>query len=102
LLPGWVAVLSGVLVLSRPRRWVWAGGLLLNLGIFVTWAVSRSSGLPFGPTALRHENIGSPAVLCTILEGAMAVIAAVELLFGPALARRKFERELFWGLTAVP
>lgn len=102
LMIGWVAVVFGILVLVRPRRWVWAGGLLLNLGIFVTWAVSRSSGLPFGPTALRHEAIGSPDLLCAILEGAIVVIAAAQLLFGPALARRTFERELFWGLTAVP
>jgi len=102
LMTGWLAVIFGILVVVRPRRWLWAGGLLLNLGIFVTWAISRSSGLPFGPTALRQEAVGTPDLLCAILEGAIVVIAAAQLLFGPALARRTLERELFWGLTALP
>ena len=102
LLTGWLAVIFGVLVVVRPRRWLWAGGLLLNAGIFITWAISRSSGLPFGPTALRHEAVGTPDLFCAVLEGAIVVIAAAELLWGPALARRTLEREFFWGFTALP
>jgi hypothetical protein len=102
LMIGWVAVVFGILVLVRPRRWVWAGGLLLNLGIFVTWAVSRTSGLPFGPEALRYEEVGSPDLFCAVLEAAIVVIAVVQLAWGPALERRTLERELFWGLAALP
>ncbi|MGZ4681653.1 MAG: hypothetical protein ACXV8G_04260, partial [Acidimicrobiales bacterium] len=81
LLTGWLAVVFAILVVVRPRRWVWAGGLLLNAGIFVTWALSRSSGLPVGPSALRHEAVGTPDLLCAVLEGSIVVIAAAQLLF---------------------
>src|SRR3978361_1402240 len=46
---GWLQVAFAVVIVTRPRRWVWAAGLVLNLGIIATWVVSRTAGLPFGP-----------------------------------------------------
>ncbi|MSZ93322.1 MAG: hypothetical protein F2584_04465, partial [Actinobacteria bacterium] len=40
-----------VLIVARPRRWVWASAIIVNVGIIATWVVSRTVGLPFGPQA---------------------------------------------------
>ena len=77
----------GVLVVARPRPWLWRVGLVLNVLVVVTWAVSRSSGLAFGPEALRKEEVGAPDLICTILESGIVVIAAVVLAFAKELSR---------------
>ena len=45
--------LFAILIVARPRRWVWASAILVNLGVIATWVVSRTVGLPVGPEALR-------------------------------------------------
>jgi hypothetical protein len=84
---GWLQLIWAPLVVWRPHRWVLASGALLNAGIIAVWAVSRTTGLPFGPEPGEAEAIGVPDVLCTVLEAAI-VIGAVALLVRPALADR--------------
>jgi hypothetical protein len=104
LLTGWLGVVFAVLVVVRPRRWVWAGGLLLNAGIMGTWAVSRTAGLPFGPAALRKESVTAPDVLSTVLEGVVVLGALVALLAPKLMERPVHGRRLaptFTALTAL-
>ena len=89
---GWFQVAFAVLIVTRPRRWVWAAGLLVNLGIIATWAVSRTAGLPFGPTALRKEAATTPDIICSLIEGAIILGAALALLFPRLLERSGLER----------
>jgi hypothetical protein len=47
-----------VVVWRRGSRRVLLFGLLLNLGIAIVWALSRTTGLPVGPGAFTPETVG--------------------------------------------
>ena len=76
------------LVVTRPTRLLWALATVLNVGIIGTWIVSRTSGLPFGPEALRKEAVGTADVVSIVLEAAVIVLALVAL-FAPKLMSRE-------------
>jgi len=76
------------LVVTRPTRLLWALATLLNVGIVGTWIVSRTSGLPFGPEALRKEAVGTADVVSIVLDAAVIVLALVAL-FAPKLMDRE-------------
>ncbi len=91
---GWFFVVVGalqiafaVLVVARPRRWLWATALVLNVAVIATWVVSRTSGLPVGPEALRHEDASAPDIVCTALEAGVVVLAAIALAAPERLTR---------------
>jgi hypothetical protein len=85
---GWAQLALGVILISRPRRWALAAGIVGNLAIIGVWAVSRTVGLPdiLGGDG-TSEGVGSADLLATVLEG-MIVAGSVALLAVPALARR--------------
>jgi hypothetical protein len=95
----WLQAAFAVLIVTRPRRWVWATGLVVNLGIVITWSVSRTAGLPFGPTALRKEPVGTPDLVCALLEGGIVLAAGVALLL-PKLLERPVRERSFARLVA--
>ena len=76
----------GILVVVRPRRWVWAGGLLLNLGIVVTWAglAHRRACRSARPRCATRRS-ARPTCSAPCSRARSWSIAVVELLFGPAL-----------------
>ena len=81
----------GAVALVRAPRWWLALGAAGNLVVVVTWAVSRTVGLPLGESAGITLPVGFPDALATALE-AVIVAGAVVLLVrghGPvrALAR---------------
>jgi len=77
---GWV-----VAVVSDPTRMVYVVGALGNALIAVTWVVSRTTGLPFGPGAGEPEPVGIADVVSTAFE-LVIVIGAVVLLRGFVLS----------------
>jgi hypothetical protein len=71
---GWAEV-----VRRRPADRLWlAVGAVGNLGIVLTWTVSRTAGLPFGPERFEPEAVGVKDVLATIDE--LAIVLLVGLL----------------------
>ncbi|MEI7623417.1 MAG: hypothetical protein WCJ88_07665 [Actinomycetes bacterium] len=96
-----------VLIVARPRRWLWASAVVINLAVIGTWLVSRTVGLPFGPQELRAESFSTPDIVCSILEGAIILIAVVALAFPAVLQRRSRDRisftfaSLAFGTVAV-
>ena len=65
---------------SRPLlRW----SVLLNGGIVLLWAVSRTVGLPIGPDAGTPEAVGAIDVLATIYEVALVAGALLVLRWVP-------------------
>jgi len=75
----WFQVLVGMLLLLRPRRWVYRFALA-NVVVIGAWVLSRTVGAPFGPDAWSSEPVGFPDVVATALEacivaGSLAVLA---------------------------
>lgn len=99
---GWFFLLLGayqvafaVLLVARPRRWLWWSAIVVNLGTIATWTLSRTVGLPFGPQDLRNEAAGTPDILCTVIEGVIVLAALVAVLAPRWLDRPSRERTAF-------
>ncbi|HZD72885.1 MAG TPA: ATP-binding protein, partial [Actinomycetota bacterium] len=93
---GWFFVLSaltqlawGLLVLRQPDRSLLTVGAIGNGLIVSLWAVTRTSGLPIGPTPWQAEGAGAFDVVATALELAL-VILSLALLAGPRRSRPKY------------
>lgn len=52
-------------------------GALLNIGLIVAWAISRTTGLPFGPNAGRPEAVGVIDVISKMDEMAAVILVAI-------------------------
>jgi hypothetical protein len=63
------------LVLARTTTSVLAAGIMLNVGAVALWALSRTSGAPFGPHAGEPELVRA-ADLCALLLQIYVVMAA--------------------------
>ena len=85
---GWV-----VAVVSNPTRTIYVVGALGNALIAVTWVISRTIGLPFGPEAAEPEPVGIPDVVSTAFELAVVV--------GTLLLLRGLELPRSWGVRLV-
>lgn len=79
---GMFQLIWAVLVHTGEERAVLLSGLAVNAGVLALWAVSRTSGLPFGPESGEAEAIGWLDVLSGAAE--LVVIAGILLtLYGP-------------------
>jgi hypothetical protein len=80
-------VLLAAWVLFRPSRPALVTTIVVNGAFVATWAVSRTTGLPFGP----HEGVAEPAgfvdQVCTAFEVAAIAVAAA-LAVRPGLGGR--------------
>ena len=85
---GTFQVAWAALVLGRPSRLLYAAGAAASLGTIAVWAVSRTSGLPFGPFAGIAERAGRADVVSTLFEEAL-VIALILLAYGVGERRRQ-------------
>lgn len=63
------------LALTRTTALVLAGGIAINVGALVLWAVSRTAGAPFGPHAGEAELVQA-ADLCALLLQIYVVMGA--------------------------
>jgi diguanylate cyclase (GGDEF)-like protein len=68
----WQLLWAGLIV-ARPSRRLLVAGAFSNLATVGVWAVSRTTGTPFGPAPWRPEPVGSLDVLTCIVELAVAV-----------------------------
>ncbi|MEX1218011.1 MAG: hypothetical protein WEA11_05775 [Acidimicrobiales bacterium] len=87
--------LFALLIVARPRRWVWASAVAVNLLVIITWLITRTVGLPVGPEALRSESLSAPDIVCAAIEAVIVLIAAAALLFPHLLERESKERTSF-------
>jgi hypothetical protein len=74
---GWFQASWAVLLAVRRSRVVVITGAVVNAGIVAVWLVSRSTGLPFGPSAGAAEAIGLGDSVATLFEVCIVVGAAV-------------------------
>jgi hypothetical protein len=91
---GWV-----VAVVSNPTRTVYVVGALGNALIAVTWAISRTTGLPFGPGAGEREPVGIADLVSTALE--LGVVVGTLLLLRGHELRRSWEVRFVRPLVAM-
>ena len=84
--------LFAVVIVARPRRWVWASAIVVNTGIIATWLVSRTVGLPFGPEELRSESFSAPDIVSSVIAAVIIVLSIVALSFPALLQRQSHDR----------
>ena len=63
----------------RGARWGWILGLVISVGSFVGYIVSRTAGLPGVPGILREPFTEPPGLLSLVVEAAFAGVAAYVL-----------------------
>jgi hypothetical protein len=79
---GWVQLALAAACWARPSRRVLLATAFVNLGAVAAWAVTRTSGSPWGPHAWHAESV-------TLVDGAVvAAEVALFVLCGVALALR--------------
>jgi hypothetical protein len=88
-----------VACIVRPTRALAALGLIVNAGIVIVWAWSRSFGLPLGPNAGRPEPIGFVDGVATFFEVALVVLLVARLL--PTTAGIIERRRVTFGDASV-
>jgi hypothetical protein len=91
---GWV-----VAVVSNPTRAVYVLGALGNALIAVTWLVSRTTGLPFGPGAGEPEPVGIADAVSTAFE--LAIVVGTLLLVRGLEPRRSWEMRFLRPVVAI-
>jgi hypothetical protein len=91
---GWV-----VAVVSNPARTVYVVGALGNALIAVTWVISRTAGLPFGPEAGEPEPVSVADAVSTAFE--LAVVVGTLLLLRGLDLRRSWEMRFVRPAVAI-
>ncbi len=78
------AIWGGLIFQHPDNRRIVATGAIVNLGVAILWAMSRTTGIPIGPTPWQPEAAGWHDVMATLNELAMFGIAAALLGWLPA------------------
>jgi hypothetical protein len=73
------AIWGGLVFQRRGDRRLLAIGGVANLLVALVWAMSRTTGIPIGPTPWTPESVGWHDVIATLNELAMAGIVAALL-----------------------
>ncbi|MCX7619534.1 MAG: hypothetical protein N2037_01670 [Acidimicrobiales bacterium] len=85
---GWFQVAFAIAIVATgaraTKRWLQLG-LLANAGFIAAWAMSRTTGLPYGAHAWHPETVGTIDLMCVIFEGVL-VLGAAGLLARPSLS----------------
>lgn len=89
-----------VLVLTRPGRAVLAAGAAMNALFVAAWAVTRTTGAPFGPNSGHAESSSLVDLTAVGLEVAL-VLLAVAVLWRPALGGGLSRRRLIGAVPGI-
>ena len=80
---GCAQIVLAVELFARPTRGLATAMGAFSVGLVAMWFVSRTVGLPVGPSAGTPEQIGLPDVVCNLLE-IIASVLLVSLIIWPA------------------
>ncbi len=83
---GWFQVVWGAAYFARPSSGLAALGGAVNAAVVAIWIVSRTAGLPFGPTPGVPEPVGLADAVASELEG-LLVAGTVMQIVGALAAR---------------
>ena len=84
-LAGWFQIILAFWLFTKPGKFPLVLNLVVNLGLIGAWAVSRTTGLPWGAHAGVAEEVGRVDLLCVGVEVGLVVLSAA-LLYRPQLA----------------
>jgi FtsP/CotA-like multicopper oxidase with cupredoxin domain len=83
---GSAQIVLAVNLLAKPTRRLALNLAIQNVFLLGIWTISRSVGLPFGPTPGQPEEIALTDVLCGVLE-VLALVTLVALVIWPVRRR---------------
>lgn len=86
LLGAFEIVWAALILTGRERRLLLLG-LIVNVAVLALWAVTRSTGLPFGPDPGNPEAVAMPDLLCCVAE-LVTVLALLYALIRPSTTSR--------------
>ncbi len=81
---GWFQIAIAFAILLRPRRWLLVANIVANAVFLGIWAVSRTSGVPWGSHAGVAEAATAVDQLCAAFEVLM-IVGSAALLARPRL-----------------
>ena len=88
----WFQLIWPQVYLVTRRPWIAALGALVSAATIVLWVVSRTIGLPLGPTPWQPESIGTMDLFATGFE--VALILVLVPTFAPRLAQSLAQKRL--------
>jgi hypothetical protein len=92
----WLQISWAAAIVVKPKRPLLALGALGNALVVATWIVSRTTGVPFGPTKDVAEDVALADAVATGFEVGIVVLA-LAVLFRPALAQQSIRPTLGFG-----
>jgi hypothetical protein len=92
----WLQLSWAAAVIVRPTRRLLLAGAVGNLVVIATWLVSRTAGVPFGPTKGEAESVALSDALATGFEVAI-VLVSLAVLLRPAMAQQSIRPSLGFG-----
>jgi hypothetical protein len=69
----------GIALYRSPSRRLLIAGATLSLAVVALWVISRTSGLPIGPTPWTPESVGSLDLIATGDEIVLALLVVLQL-----------------------
>lgn len=81
---GWIQLALAAAIVLRPSRGVLVGTVVASLVFTGVWALSRTSGYPFGPHADEAESVTAVDATVVVLE-LLAIVGVVVVLAWPGL-----------------
>ena len=96
----WAQLLVAVLAVARPKRWLWSFAIVTNIAFVAAWAVTRTSGIPFGPERDLVEKVTVVDGACVAFELAL-IVGALGMLALPLAWRSSRSRLLAPVLPVV-
>jgi FtsP/CotA-like multicopper oxidase with cupredoxin domain len=96
---GSAQIVLAVELLSRPTRKLSAFLATMSVALVGLWFISRTVGLPIGPTPGRPEDIGLTDVVCNIME-VLSSVLFLSLTAWPA--RRTLRRVWLVAIGTIP
>jgi hypothetical protein len=90
-----------LLVVRPPGRWVYWAGAAGNAAVISAWAVTRTAGVPLGPSSGEVEDMGFIDVLATGFQ-ALIVVSCLAIIGWRQMAARQLSASVLWtGTLAV-
>jgi hypothetical protein len=88
-----------LLVVRSPARWLyyWAGAAG-NAAVIAVWAITRTAGVPFGPSSGEVENAEFIDVLATGFQ-VLIVVACLGIINWRQMATRQLSAAVLWSAT---